>query len=187
MKYLLLLLISTQAFPCGTERWNVKVGSDADASRINLSNIVSITVGAMGLFPKPAKMPANNRVAPYELTVYEVSAQITRIAKENDGDFHLVLTSNGSTMIAEVPELDCVSSSSPLYSGIASAANTLDGIINSGMAMPVAVIIRGVGFFDFPHGQTGKAPNYIELHPVIGINVGTQIHLKDVNLKKVLK
>jgi hypothetical protein len=27
--------------------------------------------------------------------------------------------------------------------------------------------ITGVGFFDFPHGQTGHAPNDIELHPVL--------------------
>jgi hypothetical protein len=27
--------------------------------------------------------------------------------------------------------------------------------------------IRGVGFFDFLHGQTGVAPNGIELHPVL--------------------
>jgi hypothetical protein len=25
----------------------------------------------------------------------------------------------------------------------------------------------GVGFFDIPHGQTGVAPNAIELHPVL--------------------
>jgi len=28
--------------------------------------------------------------------------------------------------------------------------------------------VTGVGFFDFLHGQTGVAPNGIELHPVIG-------------------
>lgn len=27
--------------------------------------------------------------------------------------------------------------------------------------------IRGIGFFDFLHGQTGVAPNGIELHPVL--------------------
>jgi hypothetical protein len=27
--------------------------------------------------------------------------------------------------------------------------------------------ILGVGFFDFLHGQTGVAPNGIELHPVL--------------------
>jgi hypothetical protein len=28
--------------------------------------------------------------------------------------------------------------------------------------------ITGVGFFDYQHGQTGVAPNAIELHPVLG-------------------
>ena len=32
------------------------------------------------------------------------------------------------------------------------------------------VRIMGVGFFDRPHGQWGAAPNYIELHPVLGID-----------------
>jgi hypothetical protein len=31
-----------------------------------------------------------------------------------------------------------------------------------------AAMITGVGFFDYQHGQTGVAPNAIELHPVIG-------------------
>ena len=30
--------------------------------------------------------------------------------------------------------------------------------------------ITGVGFFDFKHGQTGVAPNAIELHPVVGFS-----------------
>jgi hypothetical protein len=29
--------------------------------------------------------------------------------------------------------------------------------------------ITGVGFFDFEHGQSGVAPNAIELHPVLDI------------------
>ena len=28
----------------------------------------------------------------------------------------------------------------------------------------------GVGFFDFNHGQTGVAPNAIELHPILGFH-----------------
>jgi hypothetical protein len=31
------------------------------------------------------------------------------------------------------------------------------------------VRVTGVGFFDKIHGQTGAAPNGIELHPVLGI------------------
>ena len=30
--------------------------------------------------------------------------------------------------------------------------------------------ITGVGFFDIPHGQTGVAPNAIELHPVLKLS-----------------
>jgi hypothetical protein len=29
------------------------------------------------------------------------------------------------------------------------------------------VTVTGVGFFDFAHGQIGRAPNSTELHPVI--------------------
>ena len=32
------------------------------------------------------------------------------------------------------------------------------------------VIVTGVGFFDKIHGQTGVAPNGIELHPVLSIS-----------------
>jgi hypothetical protein len=35
------------------------------------------------------------------------------------------------------------------------------------VSVPVTVV--GVGFFDFIHGQTGVAPNGIELHPVLGM------------------
>jgi hypothetical protein len=28
--------------------------------------------------------------------------------------------------------------------------------------------VLGVAFFDFKHGQTGVAPNAIELHPILG-------------------
>jgi hypothetical protein len=31
------------------------------------------------------------------------------------------------------------------------------------------VRVRGVGFYDFNHGQRGRAPNCIELHPVLSI------------------
>ena len=30
-----------------------------------------------------------------------------------------------------------------------------------------AVRLRGVGFYDFPHGQTGRSQSCIELHPII--------------------
>jgi hypothetical protein len=32
---------------------------------------------------------------------------------------------------------------------------------------PIVLRVTGVGFFDYDHGQTGAAPNLIELHPVL--------------------
>ena len=34
---------------------------------------------------------------------------------------------------------------------------------------PATIVVTGIGFFDFLHGQTGAAPNGIELHPVLNI------------------
>jgi hypothetical protein len=30
--------------------------------------------------------------------------------------------------------------------------------------------VRGVGFFDFNHGQNGRARNCMELHPIVSID-----------------
>ena len=32
-------------------------------------------------------------------------------------------------------------------------------------------VVSGVAFFDFKHGQTGVAPNAIELHPILGFSL----------------
>jgi hypothetical protein len=34
---------------------------------------------------------------------------------------------------------------------------------------PITIEVVGVGFFDFDHSQTGRAPNNIELHPVLSL------------------
>ena len=34
---------------------------------------------------------------------------------------------------------------------------------------PVAATLTGIGFFDRDHGQTGRAPNIVELHPVLSV------------------
>ena len=36
--------------------------------------------------------------------------------------------------------------------------------------------VTGVGFFDIPHGQTGVAPNAIELHPVLKFSPSSCSH-----------
>jgi hypothetical protein len=46
------------------------------------------------------------------------------------------------------------------------------------------VSLIGVGFFDKPHGQSGRAPNAIELHPVLGICFGAGCEPSSVPSRK---
>ncbi|HKO01921.1 MAG TPA: hypothetical protein VJ032_09530, partial [Thermoanaerobaculia bacterium] len=93
--------------------------------------------------------------------------------KEGDSDYHLVVRdSSGRTIIVEIPSPNCVGSGSPFGSGIANARRQFDAkfiATTTFKSTTTAVTLRGIGFFDFLHGQTGAAPNGIEIHPVLNI------------------
>ena len=162
---------------CGVERWSVKTGTDADASSIGLQSTTPTTIAHLAGLAAPSSLPANNRIAPTETTVFQVSATLTEYKIEADSDYHLVLSDGaGHTMIAEIPDPACVGSSSPLRSSIQKARAEFDGkytATGSFQAANTAVTVTGVGFFDALHGQTGVAPNGIELHAVLDITFGT--------------
>jgi hypothetical protein len=162
---------------CGVERWSVKTGTDADRAKITLQSTTSTTIAALGALTKPATLPANNRVLPTETTVYRISATLTQYKIEADSDYHLVLTDGaGHTLISEIPDPVCVGSSSPLLTSIQKSRAEFDAkyiATGSFKTANVPVTITGVGFFDFLHGQTGVAPNGIELHAVLDIQFGT--------------
>jgi hypothetical protein len=158
---------------CGVERWSVKTGTDADAGLINVSSTSPNTILTMRGWTAPNPIPPNNRVAPYETTVWVLNATLTQYKLETDQDYHLILSdASGNTMIAEIPDPACVGSGSPLAAGVSNARAEFDArftATSSFQTANVPVRITGVGMFDFLHGQTGVAPNGIELHPVIDI------------------
>ena len=162
-----------QAQSCGVERWSVKTGTDPDVGLVDLNAPQSNLITTLRSWPAPNPIPANNRVAPYETTVWVLNATLTSYKLENDSDYHLVLQdASGNTMIAEIPLPACVGSSSPFLSGITHARSQFDAVYTATSSFQTAnvpVRITGVGMFDFLHGQTGVAPNGIELHPVIDI------------------
>jgi hypothetical protein len=106
--------------------------------------------------------------------VYQLHATLTKYNKlEADSDHHLVLSGDsGHTMIAEIPDPACVGSTSPLLTSIQKARDEF-GAERIPTPRPqtadTPVTITGVGFFDFLHGQTGVAPNNIELHAVLDV------------------
>jgi hypothetical protein len=105
-------------------------------------------------------------------------------------DEHNNIPVTGHSFVAEIPNPDCLSgrsgqfgTSSPFLDStmhpdldfrkarVALEQNTTNADLNGGWndmsGIPVEII--GVGFFDFPHGQTGRSPNNIEIHPILSI------------------
>jgi Bacterial Ig domain len=121
----------------------------------------------------PGTLPANNRVQPTEATVFTINATLTEYKLESDSDYHIVIQdASGNTMITEIPSPGCVGTGSPFATMISSARSKFDAQLHATTSFQTANIpvqIKGVGFFDFLHGQTGVAPNGVELHPVLDI------------------
>src|SRR6478736_7428016 len=177
----LLLVVPTSLFAqCGVERWSVKTGTDADVGLVNLNSPTNTTIAALRAPAAPNPIPANNRVSPWETTEWVLNATLTLYKLESDSDYHLVLQdANGLTMIVEIPSPTCVGAGSPFLPGITNARNEFNARFTATTSFQTANIpvqIKGVGMFDFLHGQTGVAPNGIELHPVLDVifNPGTQ-------------
>lgn len=158
---------------CGVERWSVKTGTDPDAHLVDLSQPVGSTINALDSLTPPSALPADSRVQPTETTAFVIDATLTEYKLESDSDYHLVLTdAQGHTMIAEIPDPQCVGAGSPFAAGIQNARTEFDSkyaVTGSFHSVSIPVRVTGVGFFDFDHGQTGVAPNAIELHPVVDI------------------
>jgi len=162
---------------CGVERWSVKTGTDPQAPSVSLSTYISSTIYNFHQSTRPSSLPSNGRVSPRETTQYRLSATLTKYIRESDSDYHLVIKdSSGRTMIIELPSSACVGAGSPFGPGISRARQQFDGRFTATTAWKsttTPVTIKGIGFWDFLHGQTGVAPNGLEVHPVLDITFGT--------------
>lgn len=157
---------------CGTERWSVKTLSDADRNKVHFVPR-EVTVGWLASQRPPAHLPADRRVAPIETQTYKIRAVLVGYELEEDGDFHVVVADVGDpskTMITEIPSPDCAGAcASGHREEFQRARAAIMGLPEP--VHPVTIVVTGVGFFDFLHGQTGGAPNGIELHPVLTIEL----------------
>jgi hypothetical protein len=193
---LLLGVVTFLAFnlhaQCGVERWSVKTGTDSQAPSINLGTYISSTIYSMQQSAAPGSLPANSRVAPRELNQYRITGTLTKYKKEGDSDYHLVIQdSSGRTIIVEIPSSNCVGGGSPFGPGISNARRQFDARFTATSTMKTtstAVAIRGIGFWDYLHGQTGAAPNGIEVHPVLDITfTGAAALAPGVQIESILE
>jgi hypothetical protein len=162
---------------CGLERWSVKVGTDADAGKVDLNAVQPTTIAHLAALAAPPVLPQASRIPPVEVTVYQVTATLREYKIESDSDVHMVLAdAAGQTMITEIPLPACVGAASPFLPQITAARNWFGTQFHPSGAWqhPGAVVtVTGVGFFDSLHGQTGVAENGVELHPVLSVMPGT--------------
>jgi len=122
---------------------------------------------------------------PNETTVWTINATLTQYKLESDSDYHLVVRDGaGNTIVTEIPLPGCVGAESPFAASIANARAKFDAMFipdGNFQFVNVPVQITGVAMFDFLHGQTGVAPNGIEIHPILDINFNGQISIDATN------
>lgn len=169
-------------------RWDVKTGGDPEAAGIDAAKVQPTTIANLASAKAPAAWPPPKRVAPIETIVWQVDATLTAYKHENDGDYHLVITDDhNNTMVVEIPDPAQVVPASVFKAQIQGARTAFDNKFGQQLAALATMVqpqaasapmiisvsepvrVEGIGFFDFPHGATGAAPNCIELHPVLAI------------------
>lgn len=173
---------SSKAASCGVERIEIKTLTDPTASTVQMVP-ERTTVEALRSIPVPAGYNRYNDSWRYppERHVYTITAQIIGFKHESDRDFHIVIASPNNaaqTMIVEPPDPNCpLSQKSGHAAQFAAVRTTMVRCFGEPTSYfrhlsghPIAVL-TGVGYFDPLHGQTGVAPNGMELHPLLSLTI----------------
>ncbi|MBK7832997.1 MAG: hypothetical protein IPJ56_11785 [Gemmatimonadetes bacterium] len=151
---------------CGVERWPVKIAADDDFALVDTVQVPT-TVAELTQIRRPETAFAfRRRVAPIELRTFVLRARLVRVSAQEDSDLHLVLRDlldDTLTIVAEIPSPDCTADPY-MARRFENARAMLRGTQRNGV-----IEIVGIGFFDFPHGQSGMARNGLEIHPVLSL------------------
>lgn len=162
---------------CGTERWDVKTLNDPDVGDVDFSTVVPKTISDLNALPQNCS-PADPRAGDPEHTVYEVTGMITVVKPEADRDMHIAVADPNNpdkTMVVEVVDPSCPGAkTSPHLSKLKHARTMFQDLLGNGDLQSLegfVVRVRGVGFYDRAHGQTGLSDSCLELHPVLEIEL----------------
>ena len=146
---------------CGVERWTVKTLQD----RPRLLPVRTRTIAYLTSRPAPSFL--RDYRLPFERRVFRVRAHVDLIRPEDDQDLHIVISdARGRTMITESPAPSCTARATAVRRRQMATAR------RAVRMCPGRATITGLAFFDFNHGQTGVAPNAIELHPILAFRCG---------------
>lgn len=162
---------------CGVERWFVKTLADTDAGSVNPAAVTPISIRDLNALPSHCDGGPDRRAYPEEFRVFEVSGRVIYLAHEDDRDYHIALEdpdAPGSTVVTELADTMCAGAViSPHLATLRSVEGMFDTLLGGKAPSTLdgsVVRVRGVGFYDFNHGQRGRSANCIELHPIVSIS-----------------
>lgn len=163
----------------GEERWEQKVMADPEAADIPESYQTKTIAELMDIDTKIKENKYGEKKARMEIEshIYKIRhCIITDVLRENDNDLHLVIEDgDGNHMIAEIPDATCPQAKKSDWSGyFEDARATMLKYANN--YRHYMFTITGILFVDKKHGQTGRAPNNIEIHPVLEIKKEKKIN-----------
>jgi hypothetical protein len=148
------------------------------------TTLIPTTIAKLAALKPPADpdAEASRRVPGIEDRLWSVRAQLVGVREESDSDYHLILRDpvTHQEMVAEIPAPFCTSS--PKKSYFERARQSVDQIAHHKAnqrwwwldyrgAIPPTVIVTGYAFFDREHDVDGALPNFIELHPILSVEV----------------
>ena len=161
---------------CGVERWPVKTLSDADATRVDLTRVQQTTIRALNERPTHCSGLPNARTFAEEFQVFEVVGRVTFVRLEDDRDYHIAVadpSDSSFTIVTEVADIACQGAiNSPHRGALESARNAFISMLGGrspSSLIGATVRLRGMGFYDFNHGQNGRSRTCMEIHPVTSI------------------
>lgn len=163
----------------GKERWEQKVMIDTEASEIEETYQETTIEELLKINTKTQenKYTESRPRMKIEKQIYKIKhCFITDVLRENDNDLHLVIEDgNGNHIIAEIPDASCPDAQQSEWSGYfeSSRAMMLRYANNYRHYM---FTITGILFVDKSHGQTGRAPNNLEIHPILEIKKERKIN-----------
>jgi hypothetical protein len=178
----LILLVAIFGFmpahDCGVYRWDIKTLVDEAGWTLLNSHAEPHTIHDLAGLERP-ELLGNQRSEP-EMSKVTVTAWVTMLGREADGDYHLVLSNSSGTnqMIAEIPDPTC--SKVKKFPGLAEKYKRARLFVDQHIKVPSSQVkplahfykvkITGFVFFDKVAHGNGHAANGVEIHPVTAIS-----------------
>jgi hypothetical protein len=152
----------------GEELWDQKVLIDAESSKIKNHPEVTSIKEINGIDSDVERRTKNNPRLDFEEKMITVkNVLIRKVILEDDNDYHLVVQDrDGNHLIAEIVDPECRDAqSSDFIDNYYKVRSLMEKHADDFQHWTFN--ITGVLFKDRSHGQTGKADNDIEIHPIL--------------------